>query len=359
MIEGKNKNASRLAIFSDIFIKNSLLLKNYESSLSNLNMQNINFDINLLLEFFIRNKPSSYYVADKKSDNKLINLTNNNADCSITGPSITYLPRTATSLPYVNGTTTTIPTIATTTQITWSSNSLPNVHTFIGISNYNGQTRRRIFTPNGNIIYGHHDGGAGIVLTNNTWNSGTDSKLGANNILKPLVTCIRATNTTPLNGINNINNVIVNNIKDGKNNIPNVNGSNQLLINPIIGRTHTTSDFGFTLVCIFPTFFSDDDMQFISNVFNNVVSYPLLLDYIDSIIDIISFNVVSSQLAGSQLTTSRIAGSQLAGSQLTTSKIAGSQLDASNLAASRIAGSQLAASKLAGSQLAGSKLTAS
>lgn len=238
-------------------------------------LQNESFNTNLnlknpLINFFYNNYPTLFCVADKRQGTQLINLVNPQSLSNIM-QNTTIENRSNISIPYAHGNRI--------SKILFLD-ALPKTYTLIGITKYNGALKGRILTNKFNSIFGHYAGKAGVTFVDK-WVTNPNNPI-LSDPLKPLVTCVRATNNGVNGATKRINDVILNNIPIGgyNNNYPKTIDRSELSIN----NTAEPSDFSFSLVCVFPIFLSDNDILFVSNLFNQILIKPELLTDVENII---------------------------------------------------------------------------
>jgi hypothetical protein len=234
----------------------------------------INNDNNITA-FFINNPPVALYIADiadKINSNQLINLYNKDKNATIRG-NYQVINGSTKSLPYIVGTTS--------TSITFP-NVLMDNYTIVAITKFNDKKKNGTILINGNNYinaYGHYGGDTGIVFVSGRYIVTSKNTKKKFNITDPLVTCIRvSSNNENFNNTNSKYDVILNNTPmGGLNNYRPKNENNtqrSLFINT---NDSSKSDFSFSILCVFPKFLSDNDMQFVSNIFNTLLKDPSLL----------------------------------------------------------------------------------
>jgi len=278
-----NSSASlnKASINQELFSSQLTLTNKIQSVIPSLNnnlislSDKLNLDNNLKLfyDLFKKNIPSALYIADRINNNVLINLITGLNDGIINKIPI-KINRSSTNLPSISG--------DTTTNIVWFDGSIKPTHTLFCITKYNGNNKGRILgNKQSTSLYGHWNGNSGVAYINNTWITqyGSNSVF-VTNINDWVVTCVRTTNLdVPLN-TTRINDVIINNGPSGNGTKPTIiNTNNTLTLN-----NSESSDFSFSTVCIIDSFLSDDDIISFSNVFNSLVKYPQLINYIEFVI---------------------------------------------------------------------------
>jgi uncharacterized protein YjbI with pentapeptide repeats len=328
------------------------------------------------------NAPIGIYSAEYYSNGILPDLTGNNknAICSINNITLENSPANSAgataSIPYIYG--------GINSTITWPSNIITSDgFTICFITRYTGSNKNTILINKnmafGQSFFGHDFGYKGYFVLESVALS-----TGFNNINNQnwLVSCFRTKGTTPTN------NILVDGIPSGSQNINTYNTPIELTINNVeTVNNWIRSDWGLSHVLIWNNALNDNEMFIVSSalsqylidgkpIFNNNIlikqanltqsiiaasNLPgsLLTGSLVAASNLPGSLVAASNLAGSLVTSSLVAGSNLAGSLVTGSLVAGSNLAGSLVAGSNLAGSNLTGSLVAGSNLAGSLVTGS
>lgn len=196
-------------------------------------------NINVINEFFSRNKPWAIYFAEDFNNKKLYDCSGNGRHATTSGD---IIKNTNEKIKYISG--------DVNCKIDFPNGSIPNNFTIASISKYTSGSNKRILQgKNSNWLHGHWDNNTGVAYYNG-WKT-------ANNTVKNNDQWIRMIGTN--------NNYILNNSTSVRTS-SNGNGNDKLTINNSSAITSENSNWALSCVIIWDNELNNNDLLYIDDL---------------------------------------------------------------------------------------------